>query len=195
VLCTRRDEVDVSEIWTAKRRGLSTRAALEAAGVDAETSAEIGRSWQSLVEEPVWLQLDQCFVDTQPLLQALQHKGCELALLTARSKPWWLEPQLRRLGLDHYFADVIVVHPTWAAEEKAEKLRKLRPSVFVGDSESDFRAALSSGTKFLAVATGQRDTDFLRRCGVGRVYESLSDLEDAIEADNLDARLSNPSHS
>ncbi|HEX8101896.1 MAG TPA: HAD family hydrolase, partial [Solirubrobacteraceae bacterium] len=85
-------------------------------------------------------------------------------VLTARADAEGVRRQVARLRLLDP-ASVIVVSPGGAAERKAEILATRRPALFVGDTESDGRAAQLAGVPFLAVDTGQRDAAFLAARG------------------------------
>lgn len=168
--------VDMNLFWRSKRRGASTRRALEFCGLTSRMAAEIGALWQAHIEEPTWLTLDRVFANVRTILGIWQAKRIGLQLVTARSRPEWLMVQIRHLDMGRFFDTIWCVPPATASESKAEILRVAKVQLFIGDTESDARAAETAGVPFAAVATGLRDADFLRKSGVAEVFESLDQL-------------------
>jgi phosphoglycolate phosphatase-like HAD superfamily hydrolase len=171
------DGIDISAIWRRKREGASTEAALVEEGLDRGQARLISGAWVEMIEDYPWLTLDHTFPGVHDLLLELVRAGIAPVLLTARSRPPMLALELDRLGLRDVFAEIVVVSPTEAAGAKADHLERIRPLVFIGDTEIDARAAALARTPFRAVAHGQRSAAFLRQHGITHVH---SDLHEAV---------------
>jgi phosphoglycolate phosphatase-like HAD superfamily hydrolase len=171
-----------SEFWSLKREGASTRDAAIALGIPANLARRMSDEWIRMAEEPFWLGLDRCFDDTLPELRRIGTLGIERVLLTARTHRWWLLAELKRLRLDRVIDRVIVVNPARASEEKAQALGELEPLGFVGDTESDARAAKSSEVSFAAVDSGQRSRAFLSQHGIAAIAGTLAEALQLFEA-------------
>jgi phosphoglycolate phosphatase-like HAD superfamily hydrolase len=182
--------IDPSAVWRRKREGASTQAALVAEGLLHSMAENICGSWLEMIEGSVWLSLDQPFPGVRDALANIKSLGCRLVLLSGRRQPHLAAVELQALRLRSFFDEFLAVHPANASAAKAEHLRRLRPLVFFGDTESDARAAASAGTPMLAVASGQRSEDFLRRSGVGAIYPGVPEAVRAWEAslNQVDAR-------
>jgi phosphoglycolate phosphatase-like HAD superfamily hydrolase len=172
VLRRRRLEVDLTQVWGLKRKGASTERALALAGLPEATAQTVAKDWGTRIEEPGWLALDKVLPGVLETLEAMLKKDLSLMLLTARRKAEWLPHELRRLHLARFFDCIAIVRPEAAPQEKADCLAQQRVGGFIGDTESDMRAALAAGVKFSAVSTGQRNKCFLSDIGA-KSFESL----------------------
>ena len=166
----------LGKIWQVKRSGHNTIAALSMTGMDKEQAITISSRWQAIIEEPYWLTLDTVFAGILDSLRLLRSHGMHLVLVSARNQSHWLRQQLKQLNLREIFDEVFVVHPACAAEEKAQRLRTLRPIAMIGDTESDGFAAQASSTRFMAVESGQRSREFLAKNGFVDCENSFNDI-------------------
>lgn len=178
--CPRPITVDTSLVWEAKRDGATTIEALRAQGVSSGQSERIAERWRRMIEEPYWLGLDSLFEDVLEQLAGLRARGMRIALLTARERAYSLRQQLRQLGLAGFCDEVFIVSPRYAAEQKARVLARLDPIAMIGDTESDATAAAAVGTPFLAVESGQRSCNFLRRHGVRECHPGFQQAVAAV---------------
>jgi len=165
---------DLSEVWEAKRNGATTKQALENAGLGLLDAARAYSIWSRCVEAPFWAGFDRPFRDVRATLKRLVQAGITPILLTARSRPEWVKPQLRALGLLPFLGDVYVVSPTNAADEKAAILAEWNAELYVGDTESDMDAARKAGSDFVAVSCGQRSSEYLSSKGGQSIVPSLA---------------------
>jgi phosphoglycolate phosphatase-like HAD superfamily hydrolase len=172
VLRRRGLEVDLTQIWGLKRKGASTERALALAGLAEATAHAIAKDWGTRIEEPGWLALDKVLPGVLETLEAMRQKDLSLMLLTARRRAEWLPHELRRLQLAQFFDCIAIVRPEAATQQKADCLAEQRVDGFIGDTESDIRAASAAGVKFSAVTTGQRNKCFLSDIGV-KSFDSL----------------------
>lgn len=167
---------DGDAFWAAKRHGATTAAALESLGVEPGRAAAIAREWAAVIEDDGWLAVDPLLPGACPALAALAAAGRPAMILTARRRADAVRAQVVGLGLR---VPVEVVDPRDAVARKAAVLRERGAAAFVGDTESDARAAADAGVPFLAVGTGQRHPQWLRERGIAPVH---ADLQEAVRA-------------
>jgi phosphoglycolate phosphatase-like HAD superfamily hydrolase len=167
---------DLKSVWKYKRSGLNTRDSLVLTGLSFNQSAEIQSAWAAEVETLGWLQLDQLLPGVRDTLAKWVKSGHHLTLLSARSRSEWLACQVRNLGIVEYFDSIICVDPLQAISQKTVALREVLPAFFVGDTESDWRAATNAEVGFFAVCTGQRSEAFLRGQTNATVAKELRQL-------------------
>lgn len=168
--------VDFDEWWDLKREGLNTYDALIKIGVKQPIAKAITTNWIELIEEPQWLDLDGLKPDVLPFLQSLKKNKNRLYLISARKSRFNFLNQLKKLSLLPFFDEIYIVDPLNVIEKKTEVLLTIKPSFFFGDSESDYKAALSSNTNFIGVSSGQRSPDFLTKQGVTVTRCNFTDL-------------------
>ncbi len=163
---------DRGKIWRWKREGATTRIVLHRLGLDGLDAERLGQSWLEAVEDEAWLGRDRLLAGVPEALDCLREDGTRIVILTARRHPERAMAQISSLGLLHWCAAVRVVSPRLAAEEKAAELASGGFCGFVGDTESDARAAELAGVRFAAVTTGQRSRAFLESRGL-EAFDSL----------------------
>ncbi|NLV20329.1 MAG: HAD family hydrolase [Bacteroidetes bacterium] len=161
--------------WELKREGMNTEKALTELGYsDAKSIAD---QWKREIEKYVWGALDKPFEDSLPTLSYL--KGSDkigIIILTGRKCKYQVRQIVNSYGFNEYIDDLIVVDPYRAVEKKSEYLRKIKPFVYVGDTEIDYLSATSSGVRFVALTRGQRSRNFLRKVGNMQTEDDLKFL-------------------
>ena len=170
--------IDGDRLWELKRDGLTTRAALRRLGIDAELAERLSERWVATVENPRWLRLDRLLPGVSATLEALAATETRPLILTARRHADRARDQVASLGLLRWCAEVTVVSPGCAAEEKAAQLVERGCRALIGDTESDARAAELAGADFAAVTSGQRSREFL----LARRLPTFDSLADALRA-------------
>lgn len=159
------DGLDEDRFWHDKRAGATTAEALAAQGAE---RADHGAAWIEQIEDDGWLALDRPLPGATEALEEARRLGLRPVVVTARRDAGAVRRQVAALKLADP-ADVLVVDPTDAASAKAAILRDLDAVGFVGDNESDGRAATLAGVAFACVDTGQRSEAFLRAHGFDAV--------------------------
>ncbi len=170
--------IDGEEFWTLKRDGFSTHEAALALGLTSEEATESARRWVRDIENPYWLQFDRVYADVREFLQRLRSQNVSFFVLTARRNRYFLGQQILRLAFLSN-TEVVVVAPQDAARQKAEVLRSKDAALFIGDSESDLKAAKVAGVAFGAVERGQRNAAYLIARGADRVSDDLLEIYDS----------------
>lgn len=172
--------LDPADLWRLKREGASNRDALLSGGADPGRIERICALWLETIETPYWATYDTLVQDGLSSLRRLRGIGVATVLLTARRHHHWLHQQLHGLRLLPLFDQVFCVSPRSAAQEKATILRRLSPTVFLGDTESDFAAASEAGVPFRAVTTGLRSSGFLKSRGIAPLHDTLTEALDDV---------------
>ena len=103
-------------------------------------------------------------------LEAVRLAGGRAVIITAKH-PVSVGPSLRAAGLT---ADELFTHVHGA--EKAEVLRRLQASVYVGDTPADVAAGISAGVRAVGVSTGSFGAASLHAAGAEVVLGSLEDF-------------------
>ena len=166
--------LDTEAVWRAKREGQSNRQVLAELQFACHEIDEICNAWTKDIETPYWLSLDSVIPGVDAALRALSRDN-DLALLTARQNRANLLAQLYAKDLERYFTEIQVVSPKRVVEEKARVLGGEGADLFVGDGETDFRAASQAGVRFIGVSSGQRSEAFLMRSGIAEIFADLPD--------------------
>jgi phosphoglycolate phosphatase-like HAD superfamily hydrolase len=154
--------LDERRFWRLKRAGATTAGALEHLGYPPAVSAAVAARWLERIESDAWLERDRSLPGVRGAVAALHDR---VVVLTARRRPPGAARSIAAAGLDSLIDEVVVVDPANVVAEKARALRRLRPVAFIGDTDSDGRAAASAGVPFAAVSTGQRSASYLRAQG------------------------------
>jgi phosphoglycolate phosphatase-like HAD superfamily hydrolase len=159
-------EVDLGALWERKREGATTAAALAALGVPDDVAAAAASRWVERIEDEDELRADRFLPGVEATLAELAAAGVQPTVVTARTHPDRARAQFAALGLERWCEGLRVVDPADAAEQKAAVLRELGAAAYVGDTESDARAAALAEIPFAAVSTGQRSAAFLADRGL-----------------------------
>ena len=167
-------QLDFNKWWKYKTNGSSTFDALVKMKVSGEIAKYISKSWIDIIENPEWLDLDKLNDNVIPLLSQLNNSNKPTFIVTARKSEYFFLNQIKKLSIDQHFNKYFVVDPNQSKEQKIEILRKLKPSLFIGDTENDFFSANESGVKFIAVSSGQRSKQFLSSYGIDLIIDNIS---------------------
>jgi phosphoglycolate phosphatase-like HAD superfamily hydrolase len=158
--------------WNLKRNGMSTERALITMGFP--SARKVSEQWRRIIEENVWSYLDSPYSDSLLTLKLLQsYHMLEITILTARKNGTQVQQSLYRFGFINFIDEYLVVDPYSVVFEKAMVLKKIRPLLYVGDTESDYQAARESGVRFIALSRGQRSRSFLKSCGIDQIFDNL----------------------
>ena len=165
----------LNQWWDLKRNGFSTERALIEMGYS--DARQFHKRWVQTIENFSYCSLDKPFKDSLPSLKYLKtHYGSDIIILTARKSKYKVLQLIQRYGFANYLNDVIVVNPSSAVLEKAYYLKLIQPQIYIGDSETDYLAAINSNIRFIALSRGQRSRNFLIKYGKMRIEENLQFL-------------------
>ncbi len=131
-----------------------------------------------LIESFEYLQYDSLFPDSVNVIKKLREKG-QVVLVTRRKEIEAVHAQLEKLEIDHLFDGVLVVGA--AGGSKAQLIRDNvsfinAGSVIIGDTEDDIAAGKELGIKTIAVASGIRGIDFLRKLQPDEIVKDISEV-------------------
>lgn len=171
---------DPAEFWQAKRGGATTREALVSLGMAEEDAEEIAGRWRITVEDDELLTVDTVLPFVEETLTAARNVVDRVVIITARRRGDAARAQCETLGLMALIDDVLAVDPTAASEHKADVLKELDASWFIGDTASDARAAAAARVPFAAVTTGQHTREVLQRAIDAPIVESLHEAIEVV---------------
>ena len=133
---------------------------MRANGVISNKTREINVEWISLIEREDYLKNDLLYPDVLVLLQKLSIEN-DLYLVTARNNKACCLKQIKSCGIEQYFTEIEIVDSCKETPQlKADVLRNHQIDYFIGDTESDFKAAEIAGCNFKAVNYGFRNRDY-----------------------------------
>ncbi|KIE19462.1 hypothetical protein SE23_17240 [Vibrio sinaloensis] len=158
-------DVDVDYYWKLKRNGYSNRSILTSLNFKFDEVDRICSYWNNHIEDPRWLSLDELYNYTLDKLREISLER-KIYVLTARKNESNVTTQCDGLGISTFLTDLIVVSHDNVVENKNRVLNKIKASLFIGDTETDFFASQNTPSKFIAFTEGQRSKSFLLRQGV-----------------------------
>lgn len=142
---------------------------------DAQTISE---KWVSLIEDSVYLQLDNVYDDVFPLLKSLPKN--DIIFLTARRNKDGLQDELIRLNLSKYTDRTYVVSPMNTKLEKRSIIQDISLEddvLIVGDTEVEYDISADLNLKCFILNRGFRSKKYWDGLGINS-YESLISLYD-----------------
>lgn len=164
--------------WELKRNGLTTEHSLSAMGFC--NAKIIADEWKYMIEHFAYCSLDHPFKDSLPSLKFLKISfKTRIIILTSRKCRFHVTQAISNYGFDQYIDDLVVVKPDGGLSGKMDFLNKIRPSLFIGDSEMDYMAAVNSNVNFIALTRGQRSGEFLQKTGAGQIEDDLSFINES----------------
>ena len=173
--------INLCDIWSMKRAGANTIKALTSYGFSSILAKSITDDWSRMIEQYSWLNLDSLIPGVSHVI-AEMNKCARIKLLTARTRPEWVRPQLQKLNIYHFFDEIIIVKPSLQKQEKTFWLKQLAATAYFGDTENDALAGERAGVPVYLVSTGQRNASFMIQSGVNQPYESLIEAWNAFLA-------------
>jgi phosphoglycolate phosphatase-like HAD superfamily hydrolase len=163
----------LDEWWNLKRNGFNTEQAMVHLGIP--QAKFISNEWKKNIEDFPWISLDVPYEDSVSTLGFLNDKGLyRIYLLTARKSKALVFQTIKKFGFEACFCDVIVVNPQNVVEEKMNYLKKIGPTLYIGDTELDFKASTNAGIKFIALSRGQRSYAFLKNSRIQHIEPNLN---------------------
>ena len=127
------------------------------------------KEWKKNIESQNFLKFDSISLSTRKKLFDLK-KNYKLILVTLRNNPKSLNIQLKKEGIKEIFDKILVKSPEnhklkW--KTKYQIIKKYgnynKKSIIIGDTETDILAGKALGIKTVAVTSGMRDKEFLKK--------------------------------
>src|SRR4030042_565176 len=136
-----------------------------------DISSDFEKDWQKMIEKQDYLKLDEIPPANRKALLKLK-KDWRLVLVTARQKKQNLFWQLSKKKIDGGFDRVL------NGKVKYEMIKKYgnynKDSVMVGDTETDIKTGKRLGLRTVAVISGQRNGEFLRKYKPNILIDEIS---------------------
>lgn len=172
--------------WGEKRNKTGWENILRASNLEPRHKQEFIDRFILLIEDTSYLELDELLPGVRDTLEKVsENNKCYLVSLRRNNKN--LLYQLRYLGIDKYFEEIISGHSeTDGSDVKAAIIRsKLSDNnLVVGDTEADILAAKSLGIPVVAMTTGIRDKSYLSMLEPNYILDSIRGLQAVIEEVN-----------
>lgn len=125
----------------------------------------------SLIEDPLFLRFDTLFDSTVDVLTKLS-KEYSCNIVTKRQSEENTLNQIRKIGINDYFTKIVVV-----PDDKEIGYSSIDNLIcIVGDTEFDINVANRLGINSVAVTTGIRNTDFLKKINPTYICSNLTCL-------------------
>ena len=164
--------LDASDLVSFKAEGLNNIAWLLSKGIAKDVAKSINLEWVSLIENEDYLKSDILYPDTLELLDCLSKEN-GLYLVTARNNKEGALKQINELSIHQYFTKIVIVDSNSESSAlKARNLSEIEADVFVGDTESDYEAALTAHCEFKALSGGFRSEAYWGKKGLQSVYKN-----------------------
>lgn len=167
------------EYWDLKRERVAEERILARTGAKV---ADYAARRLAVIETEAWLRVDTVHPWALSVLGDLATRH-RLTLVTLRSRPDLLATELKRLGIDGYWDDVLVADGRQTAEAGSGQLKEVLiraldtfdplQSVIVGDTEGDILAGHRLAIHTVAVLSGIRSEAYLRSLSPCLVAEHL----------------------
>lgn len=161
------EPIEIETYWAAKRGVLNRRELLKMSGAESIYD-EFYAAWMSMIESPEALSFDRIQSGAIDCLLKWKQQGIVLTLVTLRNNKQALEQQLELVGLRPFLDTVLVCDHAKGGEGKAEAVSDLfeselltNNSIWIGDTEADWRAATILGMNVVLVTNGLRDPNYL----------------------------------
>lgn len=153
-------------------------------GLTKDTADQIMALWRLQIEEERWLKLDVLYPDTLDFLDQMKQKHVKIYYLTARKNQEGLLRELERLKIAGYAAEIKIVSPSGAREEKKRVVEMILSetgeaagSVYiVGDTENEYHLAEELSLPRYLLNRGFRSERYWKDRGVKSVA-SLCEIE------------------
>lgn len=162
----------------SKCGGLSTKNYLSTKlGFDDGLSQKIATEWVEKIENEEYLMLDELYDDCVPTLERL-FKNNKIYFLSSRSQPLLLKQELIHFDIMKYADKLLISIPGEGASGKAKYIKKLKDEnadeeiLVIGDTEIDYKAAISANVRYYILNRGFRNCDYWNNCNV-QSYDSL----------------------
>lgn len=165
--------LDTDDLLSFKSEGLNNIDWLLSKGINKEVAARIQSRWIELVENAEYLAKDVLIDGVKDRLFSLSKRN-ELFLITARSNEKNANEQIERLGLTQYFTQIKIVRPgSESTRTKSSFLIDNRIDMMVGDTETDYHAAINAHCEYYLLNSGFRSEVFWKSLGVNS-YQDLN---------------------
>ena len=168
--------LDASDLVSFKADGHNNIEWLLLNGIAEGAVKEINSEWISQIENEDYLKNDVLYPDALEVLGNLSKEN-DLYLVTARNNKVGTLKQINELGINQYFSQIFIVESNSETPAlKAKYLSEIGADVFIGDTESDYKAVLIAQCEFKAIVWGFRSKKYWDKKNIDN-YNEFSDLK------------------
>lgn len=153
-------EIDTSDLIEYKRSGKNNVDYLISKGISEELSKKVQKEWIEKIESEKYLKTDVLYPDSINLINSYS-KHYRIVLITSRSNEYALKKQLSWLKLDGLFDEVFVVGTKNVVKDKSSILSTIKPTIFFGDTKTDYEASVASDVRFSFRSEGFHSPDYV----------------------------------
>lgn len=160
------DPMPLDVYWAMKRQKTDRHAQLSASGAHSIYDVFL-TTWLEQIEQKKYLTLDQLQPGVFAKLKEWRDAGTKMILVTMRNNQDTLYWQLDATNLTPLFDTILVTGSAHADVGKADKVRPFLDqsnrglTLWIGDTEVDFKAARILGVAICLVSCGLRTPDYL----------------------------------
>jgi phosphoglycolate phosphatase-like HAD superfamily hydrolase len=173
-----------SVYWKLKRSKVNWKEILEKSSLSPSLLTEFLDDFRLKIEDPQELSKDTLVPNAVLTLKKLNAEN-ELLLVSLRRHGDRLLDQVKSLGIDGYFVNILSGHSDERNELPKVKLidsiTKEKGSILVGDTESDIDASKDLGFISIAIATGLRNKTELKRHHPDYLLQTIEEVPEIIE--------------
>lgn len=165
--------LNINDYMTYKRGGMNTKSYLLKKGFDDESAKLISNDWEKHIEDESYIDMDTVYSDAMPFLKKFKSKY-NIVFVSARKREGALINTLNKCGIMPFADKVIIVDVKDPAQSKSNAIVDLvtDDDVLIGDTEADYRCAMSLNIKCYILNRGFRNIEFWTKVGI----ESYGDL-------------------
>jgi len=132
----------------------------------------------SLIEEFDYLDKDELFPYTIPVLETLHLTDVKMFILTARQNQKNAIQEINKFRLEKYFADIFITENANTKKHMIEKSSLIlsKSDCIVGDTGFDIQTGKSLGIITIAVLSGFRNASMLKKYSPDYILNNISEL-------------------
>lgn len=178
--------IGIDKYWERKRARVNRKDLLSISGAEGIYDDFLA-SWMQIIESPAALAFDKVQDGAVDCLRRWKKQSIALILVTRRNNKQNLEEQLNRLEL-RPLLDEVLVCSHGDGHVKADEVRNRyrinnyqEDALWIGDTEEDWKAAVSLGCNIVLLSNGLRDEAYLRSLGGALVRPSIASLKDYLK--------------
>ena len=186
-VCTGISDIDVADFVDYKADGNNTKKYLMDKFLLPEGDADIlSKGWTEHIEDLDYLAGDNWYFDSMLFVKCLKESDYCNIIVTARQNEEAVIKFLEESLLAPYIDNIYVADPMNAATSKIDIINNIgigKESIYVGDTEADYKCAKELGIKPYILNRGFRSKNFFDSKGI----DSVSSLLDVLKCLGIDS--------
>lgn len=162
------------EYWELKRNKINHETILEKY-FPTYSFDEFNKKWLEMIETEKYLLKDKLYDFSQELLRKFSEKG-KIYLLTARQSRKNLLIELKRLGIEKYFEDILVTENKKTKSDILKTMKLSKNDILIGDTGKDIQTAKENELLSIAVSWGFMSKDALKTYNPDILFDDIIEL-------------------